>query len=644
VKLRLVPILSRLFPRGTRAASAALLLGLAVLLPLAWPATARAHEMPRRLLVRAFLLQEAARLRLLVRVPLEAMRDVDLPLRGQGALDLPRATPALREAAQLWVAGGITVRDGARDLGAPQLVAVRASLPSDGAFAAWETALAHVAAPPLPDSVDIPAPQVMLDVLLEWPLAAPVTELVVDPRWGHLGVETTTVLLYRPPTGGERPFTFTGDPGAVRLDPSWWQAAWRFVPWGMEHLVGGVDHLLFLLCLVAPLRRLRPLVGIVTAFTLAHSVTLAAAALGYAPDALWFPPLVEVLIAASIVYTALENILGARLEARWQLAFGFGLVHGFGFASALGDGLQFAGGHLMTALAAFNVGLELAQVAVVAAAVPVLDRLLGRVVPERAGIAVLSALVAHTAWHWMTERWAVVQAFPIAWPALDALFLQGALRVLMGGLLVLALYWAVAGIMRRLAGAPAVSALPTAPPAATVGSPAGAWWMAVTLAGGTLLAGGAATAAAQGATSTRQGVYTADQAAKGRQVFNGNCLGCHTTATHMGAAFENKWFGRPLFDLYDYVSQMMPKAAPGSLTEDEYVWLVAYILRLNGMPAGRAPLEADPARLKAVRIEAVPTDSRSPAGSMAMGPVRPRPRALRVTGAPLPPSAAVESR
>jgi mono/diheme cytochrome c family protein len=415
----------------------------------------------------------------------------------------------------------------------------------------------------------------------------------------------------------------------------------------MEHLAGGMDHLLFLLCLVAPLRRLRPLVGIVTAFTLAHSVTLAAAALGHAPDALWFPPLVEVLIAASIVYTALENIVGPRLHARWQLAFGFGLVHGFGFASALGDGLQFAGGHLVTALAAFNVGLELAQVAAVAVAVPLLNRLLGRLVPERAGIVVLSALVAHTAWHWMTARWAAVRAYPMAWPVLDAAFLQDALRGAMGALLLLALYWAVAGLMRRLAVAPALGADGEMGPRPQAGAMAASgppllWWLAV--GGAALVAGAPSTALAQSPTSTRQGVYTADQAAKGRQVFNGNCLGCHTTATHMGAAFENKWFGRPLFDLYDYVSQMMPKAAPGSLTEDEYVWLVAYILRLNGMPAGRAPLEADPARLKAVRIEAVPTDSRSPTGSMAMGPVRPRPRAPRAMGAHPLHTAAVESR
>jgi mono/diheme cytochrome c family protein len=103
--------------------------------------------------------------------------------------------------------------------------------------------------------------------------------------------------------------------------------------------------------------------------------------------------------------------------------------------------------------------------------------------------------------------------------------------------------------------------------------------------------------------TTKAGVYTADQAVKGREVFNSNCLGCHTTATHQGPAFTNKWFGRALFDLYDYVSQAMPKAAPGSLTEDEYVWVTAYILRLNGMPPGRTELSPEPAWLKSVRVD-----------------------------------------
>ena len=79
------------------------------------------------------------------------------------------------------------------------------------------------------------------------------------------------------------------------------------------HILEGTDHLLFLLCLVIPFRRLRPLVVIVTSFTVAHSITLIASAFGFGPDALWFPPLIETLIAVSIVYMALENIVYAAL-------------------------------------------------------------------------------------------------------------------------------------------------------------------------------------------------------------------------------------------------------------------------------------------------------------------------------------------
>ncbi len=126
-------------------------------------------------------------------------------------------------------------------------------------------------------------------------------------------------------------------------------------------------------CLVIPFRRIRPLVAIVTAFTVAHSITLIASAAGFAPDALWFPPLIEVLIALSIVYMALENIVGAKLERRWMIAFGFGLVHGFGFSFALRESLQFAGAHLATSLVSFNVGVELGQLRVLAVAVPALN-------------------------------------------------------------------------------------------------------------------------------------------------------------------------------------------------------------------------------------------------------------------------------
>src|SRR5581483_8925750 len=133
-------------------------------------------------------------------------------------------------------------------------------------------------------------------------------------------------------------------------------------------------------------RRLRALIPIVTAFTLAHSITLIASAYDFAPGALWFPPLVETLIAASIVYMALENIAGAgNAHRRWMIAFGFGLVHGFGFSFALRETLQFAGSHLLASLLSFNLGVELGQLFVLVLFIPVLDLLFRYAVAERMG-------------------------------------------------------------------------------------------------------------------------------------------------------------------------------------------------------------------------------------------------------------------
>src|SRR5205807_9349302 len=148
--------------------------------------------------------------------------------------------------------------------------------------------------------------------------------------------------------------------------------------------------------------------------------TLVSSAYELVPDARWFPPLIETLIAASIVYTALENIVSVRLRRRWAIAFGFGLVHGFGFSFALRESLQFAGSHLVTSLLAFNVGVEIGQIFVLLLAIPALMLLFRYVVAERMGTIILSALVAHTAWHWMTDRAGVLRQYHFSWPAFDA--------------------------------------------------------------------------------------------------------------------------------------------------------------------------------------------------------------------------------
>ena len=244
-----------------------------------------------------------------------------------------------------------------------------------------------------------------------------------------------------------RAFDLHGDPGLVRLDPRWHQAALSFVGSGFLHILQGTDHLLFLLCLVIPFRRLGQLALIVTAFTVAHSITLIASAYDLGPGALWFPPLIETLIAISILYMAIENVLGTNLGRRWMITFGFGLVHGFAFSFALRDTLQFAGSHLLTSLLSFNLGVELGQLLVLAVLVPVLENLFRFVVAERLGTIILSVLVGHTAWHWMTERADKLSQFP--WPALEASQLAAAIRWLMLLLALAGLVWVIRGVFRQ---------------------------------------------------------------------------------------------------------------------------------------------------------------------------------------------------
>ena len=426
--------------------AAALLLGL--------PARPSAHEIPPTVTVLAFVKPDGARLRLLVRVPLESMRDIDVPLRGPGYLDLAAVEPLLPEAATLWVAGYVTVLEDGRPLAQGTVARTRISLPSDPSFASYDAALTLMAAPGLDTATALPWQQAMLDVLIEYPIASPRAEFAIEPALAHLGLRTTTVLRFVPPDGAERVYTFTGNPGIVRLDPRWHHAAAHFTRLGFAHIFAGLDHLLFLLCLVIPFRRWRPLLVVVTSFTVAHSITLIASAAGLAPGALWFPPLIEMLIALSIVWMALENIVGANLERRWLFAFGFGLVHGFGFSFMLRDSLQFAGSHLAAALLAFNVGVELGQIAVLAIAVPALTLLFRHVVAERIGTIVLSALVAHSGWHWMTERGNALRQYQLSWPVPDAAFAAAVVRALMLLMIAGAALWAIGGLAERLRQAP----------------------------------------------------------------------------------------------------------------------------------------------------------------------------------------------
>jgi len=376
----------------------------AVFLCLLFSFGAHAHDIPNDVLVQASLTPAVHDLRLVIHVPLAVLRDINFPERPDGALDLARVDTALNEGASLWIGDAIELFENDTALPKARIAATHLSLPSDKSFGSIS-----------PDE-KIFWNQAILTVDFAVPIQSENSRFSIHPAFGRLGQRVVTVLRFR-----GHDLEFTGDPGLIRLDPHWYQAALSFVRMGFLHILDGTDHLLFLFCLVIPFRKFGALIPVVTAFTAAHSLTLIASAYGLAPSALWFPPLIETLIAASIVYMALENIVGAGgVGRRWMIAFGFGLVHGFGFSFALRETLQFAGSHLLAALLSFNIGVELGQLLVLAALIPALELFFRKAVAERVGTIVLSALVAHTGWHWMTERWDRFRQYRFAPPEWDA--------------------------------------------------------------------------------------------------------------------------------------------------------------------------------------------------------------------------------
>jgi len=182
-----------------------------------------------------------------------------------------------------------------------------------------------------------------------------------------------------------------------------WQTFFNYIPVGFDHIVPkGLDHILFVLGLFFLSTQMRPLLLQVSAFTLAHTLTLALAALGYVsvPGSI-----VEPLIAASIVFVAVENIFTQGLS-RWRpvVVFAFGLLHGLGFASVLGE-FGLPQGAFIPALIGFNIGVELGQLAVIATAFALVAYWFGGRDWYRRAIATpASVAIALVGGWWFVER------------------------------------------------------------------------------------------------------------------------------------------------------------------------------------------------------------------------------------------------
>jgi hydrogenase/urease accessory protein HupE len=180
----------------------------------------------------------------------------------------------------------------------------------------------------------------------------------------------------------------------------------QFLKLGVEHILTGFDHLAFLLALLIASLSLRAVVKIVTSFTVAHSITLALAALGVVDVP---PAIVEPLIALSIVYVGIENILyrhrPEHLQQRWLLTFAFGLVHGFGFASVLRElEIGSTGGGIAVPLVSFNLGVEIGQLAIALLIWPIVWKLRERPLFKSRYVPICSLLIVIAGAYWLLQR------------------------------------------------------------------------------------------------------------------------------------------------------------------------------------------------------------------------------------------------
>ncbi|MEH7084610.1 HupE/UreJ family protein [Neobacillus drentensis] len=199
----------------------------------------------------------------------------------------------------------------------------------------------------------------------------------------------------QPEPGTEQPQPKAAQPVEQTSTSSWFS----FFKLGMLHIITGYDHLLFLFALLLRKQTLKQYISIVTSFTLAHSITLSLAVLGWITLPSRF---VEATIAFSICYVALENIFRKEIRHRWSITFLFGLIHGLGFASILKE-MEIAKSHLAVALINFNLGIEAVQLAIVLLLLPLLTYLFKLKISRRF-IQIGSLIIFILGAIWLVER------------------------------------------------------------------------------------------------------------------------------------------------------------------------------------------------------------------------------------------------
>ena len=370
------------------------------------------HDLPQDTVMHAFFRVQGSQAHLLVRVPLDLLHGISWPTsHGEYAINDSRAAvnqalDALGHALLVW-------QDGERltpTISSGQLAAL-----GDLSFANPEAAAAHIAQP-VDEQLKIAVDLGYLDAHFVYPIRPAPAVFSIQSRVAEDLQDLSKLMVQFVPDGNHRGgvLTISAQSGKVALNPNRRQTALGFVLVGMQGLLANADGLLFIVCLMIPFRRARDFAAPYAAFALANIVSLAGTAFGFAPDSVWFAALTASVSAVLIFFLALGNIFGAHLPRRrlWTGLFGFAL--GFEFAKLLVGRLQFAGEHSQIALWFFAIGIDLGALLAAALTFVGLALILRGARAGRIGIIVLSAIVAHTAWHWMIDRLGVLWQMP--WP------------------------------------------------------------------------------------------------------------------------------------------------------------------------------------------------------------------------------------
>jgi hypothetical protein len=402
------------------------------------------RPLPESVEVRALAGREAGNLRLLVRVPLSVIRDIQFPVkRDTDYLDLSAIQTILPAAARYWIQGCFEVYENRERITDIEIAKTRISPFSDDSFRSFESALAHFSEAPPGNNVNLIWNQAWLDIDFHYSLEPGQSVIALEPKVASLAAHVTTQIQYVADRS-TREFVFDGNPGLIYLEPRFSDVAIQFIEHGFSNVVRSPDLALFIFCLVLPFRRLRDVRLLALVFAAAITTGLIAPAFGSFARSVWLRPLVETASALLILFVAVANILKAHSPGRIMLAASGGILYGISAFTGLAGKLQFSGTYRQTGSFAYWLGLLLAAEFALGILLPAILILL-RPNTKRLELIVVSGLAADTALGWLQESWLQLRKLPWRMPVLDVSFIALLLQILAILLFVGGCYWFLKG-------------------------------------------------------------------------------------------------------------------------------------------------------------------------------------------------------